>query len=92
MGLYRLSLICYFVVLSSICLWHLAQYIILVVLSKKHIAYIAFVHGSPERSDLVIKIIQSTMALSNDVLIAQLQQLQTQVVSIGEKSRRSFPA
>ena len=91
MRLYRFSLMFYFVVLSSICLWHLAQDIILAVLSKKHIVYISFVHGSPERIDLVIKIIQSTMALSNEVLTAQLQQLQAQVVTIGEDIKTILP-
>ena len=92
MRLYRCSVTLYVVVLSPICLWHLAQDIILAVLSKKHIVYITFVHGSPERIDLVIKIIQSTMAaLSNDVLTAQLRELQTQVVSIGEEIKTILP-
>ena len=65
--------------------------IILVVLSKNSIIDISFVHGSPERIDVVIKIIQPTMALSNDALTAQLQQLQAHVVTIGNEIKTILP-
>ena len=65
-------------------------------LSKSIFCSLSSVHGSPERNDLSSYKLRSdllrTMALSNEVLTAQLQALELTVRGLGEKIKQSHLA